>query len=284
MIGALSVERAVDERCAVEAPQPVALLQRLARARRPFREHQHQLLLVEQQPVDVGGVRDHAAELREQHPEAGNTAEMLLGRQMHGPPARMLLLDRLRNHCRVRRQRAGMVGDEQRGALGRDVHDPFDLDAKPVAVQKVVNGAVDQPLDALGASPVAEVPVGLDPGELVAEVGQRRGHRHGAAGDGDLLRFVRLEVGRVRVQHARRFLHGASLPRPGRVHWRKRPSRIPRGMLVGLAVETTSVGAVDPRALGRVAHPRTLPLGQAPEVARHLFGVELPTGQMHVRG
>src|SRR4030088_3596943 len=65
---------------------------------------------------------------------------------MYGSRAPVLLPDRLRDHHPVGRQRARVVGDKQRGALGRNVLDALDLDAEPVAVEEVVDGAVDEPL------------------------------------------------------------------------------------------------------------------------------------------
>ena len=54
-----------------------------------------------------------------------------------GRGARVLVADRLHDHRRVRRQRAGVVRHEQRAALGGHVLDPLLLDPEPVAVVEV---------------------------------------------------------------------------------------------------------------------------------------------------
>ena len=67
----------------------------------------------------------------------------------------MLVADRLHDHRRVRGQRAGVVADEQRAAVGRDVLDALGLDPEPVAVVEVEQ-RVGEPDEALGAAPVVE--------------------------------------------------------------------------------------------------------------------------------
>jgi hypothetical protein len=55
-----------------------------------------------------------------------------------------------------------VVGDEQGAAGGRDVLDPLDVDPEPVVVEELVEGLVEQVLDALGAAPVGDLSLGLD--------------------------------------------------------------------------------------------------------------------------
>src|SRR5436305_15153 len=73
-----------------------------------------------------------------------------------------------------------MVGDQQRTARVRDVLDPLDLDSEPVVVEEVVDGAVDKRFDALGAPPVRQLALGLEPGEVITEVLPARGEGRGA--------------------------------------------------------------------------------------------------------
>jgi hypothetical protein len=50
------------------------------------------------------------------------------------------------------------------------VLDALDEHPEPVAIEEVVDGAVDETFDPLGAPPVAHVALRLDPWELVAKV------------------------------------------------------------------------------------------------------------------
>ena len=102
--------------------------------------------------------------------EAGIALEEVLDREVQRARARVLLLDRLGDHRRVGRQRAGVVGDQQRAAGGRDVLDPLDLAAEPVVVEELVERRVEQALDALRAAPVGDLAVGLDRGQQRARV------------------------------------------------------------------------------------------------------------------
>jgi hypothetical protein len=100
----------------------------------------------------------------------------------------VLLLDRLEDHRRVGRERAGVVGDEQGAAVGRDVLDPLDLAAEPVVVEELVDRLVEHALDALGAAPVGDLALGLDRGQVVAQVGAGSGQLLHAASTGSRLR------------------------------------------------------------------------------------------------
>ena len=167
----LRAHRRLDEAAAPEAPQPVAVLVELLGPLAALGEHEHELALVVEQALDVGRVGRDAADLRHQHREQRVALEEVLDGQVHGPRARVLLLDRLEDHRRVGRERARVVGDEQRAAVGRDVLDPLDLAAEPVVVEELVDRLVEQPLDALRAAPVGDLAVGLDRRQVVAQVG-----------------------------------------------------------------------------------------------------------------
>ena len=143
--------RGLDEAAAAEAPQPVAVLVELLGALAALGEDEHQLLLVVEQPVHVGGMRGHAADLGDEHGQPRIPLEEVLDRQMQRPRTRVLGLDRLGDHRRVRRERAGVIGDQQRAAGGWDVLDALDLDPEPVVVEELVERLVDHGLDALGA-------------------------------------------------------------------------------------------------------------------------------------
>ena len=137
----LGAHRRLDEAAAAEAPQPVAVLVELLGSLAALGKDEHQLALVEEQPVDVRRVRGDAADLRDQHREARVALEEVLDGEVERPRRRVLLADRLRDHRRVGRQRAGVVGDQQRAAVGGHVLDPLDLDPEPVAVEELEQGA-----------------------------------------------------------------------------------------------------------------------------------------------
>ena len=162
--------RGLDEPAAAEAAQAVAVAVELLGPLAALREHEHELLLVEEQAVDVGRVGRDRADLREEHREARVAAEEVLDGQVQRPRAGVLLLDRLGDHRRVGRQRARVVGDEQGAAGGGHVLDALDLDPEPEAVEELVDRRVQQPLDALGAPPVGDRPLGLDAREERAQV------------------------------------------------------------------------------------------------------------------
>jgi hypothetical protein len=136
--------------------------------------------------VDVGRVRGHAAELGDEHRQPWEALEEVLDREMERARPGVLLLDRLRDHRRVRRDRAAVVGDQQRAADGRDVLDPLDLDPEPVVVEELVDGAVEQALDAFGATPVGDLAVRLDRGQQRAHlvVGRRELFHAGSSSSG----------------------------------------------------------------------------------------------------
>ena len=100
-------------------------------ALRALGEHEHELLLVVQQPVRVVGVRGDAAAARPQRADDRHRAEQVLGQAVDRPAE--LGLDAVHDHRRVGRDRARVVRDEQRAALAGDVLEALPLDPEPVA-------------------------------------------------------------------------------------------------------------------------------------------------------
>ena len=92
----------LHEAAATEAAQPVAVLVELLGALAALGEHQHELLLVVEQPLHVGRVGGHGSHLREQHREARVALEEVLDRDVQRPRVRVLLADGLADHRRVR--------------------------------------------------------------------------------------------------------------------------------------------------------------------------------------
>ena len=176
--------RRLDEAAAAEAAQAVAVLVELLGALAALGEDEHELLLVVQQAVHVGRVRGDAADLGDQHAEAGIALEEVLDGQVQRPRLRVLFLDRLGDHRRVGRQRAGVVGDQQRAALGRDVLDALDLAAEPQVVVEVDERLVEEALDALRAAPVGDLALGLDRRRYSRRSGSRSATSRPAPGPG----------------------------------------------------------------------------------------------------
>ena len=175
---------------APEAPQPVAVPVELLGALAALREDQHELALVVEQAMDVRRMRGDPADLRDQHREARKALEEVLDGQVQRPWVRVLLADRLGDHRGVRRQRAGVVGDQQRAAFSGNVLDPLDLDPEPVAIEELDQGSVHEPLDPLRAAPVVEHALRLDRGQQVAHLLRRALAREACAA------LVRRGVGR----------------------------------------------------------------------------------------
>ena len=129
----VGAHRRLNEAAAAEAAQAVAVLVELLGPLAALGEHEHELALVVEQAVHVRGVCRDGADLGQQHAEAGIALEEVLDGEIERARVGVLLLDRLGDHRRVGRQRAGVVGDQQRAALGRHVLDPLDLAAEPAA-------------------------------------------------------------------------------------------------------------------------------------------------------
>ena len=120
----------------------------------------------------------------------------------------MLLADRLDDHGPVRRHCAGVVGDEQRATLARDVHDPLDLDSEPIPVEKLVDRPINRAFDPFGASPVGDVTLGLEPRELLAQVVDRGRRALACLAERQFDRQTSIRAAVLRVFHSERFLQG----------------------------------------------------------------------------
>ena len=145
----------LDEAAAAEAAQPVALAVGLARALGALGEHEHELAAARA----AGGrrcpggrrtppTRDHSV------PTTGSALEDVVGQAVDRPPE--LGLDAVHDHRGVRRDGAGVVGDEQRAALGRDVLEALPLGPEPAFVDRIVQPAGHRP-HVLGAAPLVDV-------------------------------------------------------------------------------------------------------------------------------
>jgi 5-formyltetrahydrofolate cyclo-ligase len=80
----------------------------------------------------------------------------------------VLLTNGACDHGGVGRECAGVVGDQQRAAGGRDVFDSLDLRAEPVAIEELDHRAVEDLLDPLRPAPVGEASLELDRGKQIA--------------------------------------------------------------------------------------------------------------------
>jgi hypothetical protein len=180
----LRAHRRGDEAAAAEAAQLVAFAEDLLGALAALGEDQDELLLVEEEPLHVRRVGGDAADLRDQHREQRIPLEEVLDGDVELARARVLVLDRLRDHRRIRGQGAGVVGDQQRAAARRHVLDPLDLGPEPVAVEELDQGLVEEVLDPFGAAPVIDLALGLDRRQQVTLTARRRalGRALGAGG------------------------------------------------------------------------------------------------------
>ena len=181
----------LHEAAAAEAAQAIAVLVELLGALASLGEHEHQLLLVVEQPVHVGRVRGHAADLRDQHREARIALEEVLDGDVQRPRVGVLLADRLADHRRVGRQRARVVGHQQGAAVGGHVLDPLHLGAEPVAVEELDSVRSISPSMRSERPQSVSRRSGSMPGQVAAQVvladrGQRRAgaRRRGGAARG----------------------------------------------------------------------------------------------------
>ena len=164
-------------------------------------EHERELLLVVQQPVRVVRMRGNASDARPQRAEDGQGAEQVLGHAVHRPA--QFCLDAVHDRGGVGRNRAGVIGHEERAALGGQMFEALPLGAKPVAVHRVVEPA-RQRTQVLAASPVIDV---AEAGFIALRLGRWLGPRHLH----DLAarrREDRFGDGRLRLLAARRQVDG----------------------------------------------------------------------------
>ena len=166
----------LDEAAAPEASELVPVADELPGGLGALGEHQHELLVVVEQPVGVVGVRGHAAGARPEGADDGQGAEEVLGQSVHR--AQELGLDAVHHHRRVRGDGAAVVGHQERAAVERHVLESFPFGPQPVAVHRVVERG------GRGAHPFAATP-GVDAQEVVEqEVVVAR--RHTGSADGPL--------------------------------------------------------------------------------------------------
>ena len=121
----------LDEPAPAEAAELVALAVGLARALGALGEHEHELLLLAQQAVGVVGVGEHAADARPERADDRQPLEDVVGQAVDGPAE--LGLDAVHDRRGVGRDGAGVVGDEQRAAVGGDLLEALPLDPEPAA-------------------------------------------------------------------------------------------------------------------------------------------------------
>ena len=130
-----------------------------------------------QEPVRVVGMRGDAAAARPQRADDRQRPEEVLGQAVDR--AAELGLDAVHDRRRVGRDRARVVGDEQRAALGRDLLEALPLDAEPVLVDRVVDAA-GQRAEVLAAAPLVDVGAArvlVDGAVLAGRAGRGRGRR-----------------------------------------------------------------------------------------------------------
>ena len=172
----------------------VPVAHELARGLGALGEHEHELLLVVQEPQGVVGMRRHAAGARPERADDGHGAEDVVAQAVDR--ASELLLDPVHDDRRVRRDRAAVVAHEQRASLAWHVLESLPLHPEPMAVDGVV-GTSDEIADPLAATP------GVDAGPVDGQGRTRRG-----AADGyDARPFGGEPSGGV-------LGHGSSKPRP----------------------------------------------------------------------
>ena len=106
----------LDEPAPAEAAELVALAVGLAGPFDALGEHQHELVLVAQQPVGVVGVGGEPAEAGPQRADDRQRPEEVVGEAVDR--SFELGLDAVHDHRCVRGDGAGVVGDEQRPAVG----------------------------------------------------------------------------------------------------------------------------------------------------------------------
>ena len=162
----LRPHRRLDESAAAEPLHPVAVLDQLLGPLAALREDEHELALVVEEPVHVRRMSGDAADLRQQRREAGVALEEVLDGHVERPRVRVLVADRLADDRRVRRQGAGVVGDQQGVPPSAGTFStPSTSRPEPVAVEELDERRVEDPLDPLRPSPVVEAAIGLDRGQ-----------------------------------------------------------------------------------------------------------------------
>ena len=107
-----------------------------------------------QKPVGVGGAGRDTSGTGPEGPEDRHGPEEEVGQSVDGAPE--LLLDPVHDDRGVGRDGAGMVGDEQRAALGGDFLQALPLRTEPLGVDRLVEGARQSP-GPFGSTPFVHV-------------------------------------------------------------------------------------------------------------------------------
>ena len=217
MIGTPVRERRLHEPAPAEALQLVALAERLADALETLGPDADQFAGA-QQPLGVGVAGQRRPGLAGQRARARRAEDQVGAEHAQVPVRRVLVVHGDRGHGRVQGpQPAGVIRDEQRAALGRDVVDAVDLDPEPAVVERPRAAGSD---DVLG-----EVGVEAELVDLRSRRASRRRRKARASGDGaapTARRDDRRAVGRARPRglarrqlvDGRRRRHRAGTGRP----------------------------------------------------------------------
>ena len=150
----------------------------------PSGEHEHELTVVLQESVRVVGMRRDTAEAGPHRADERNGTEQVLCESIDGPME--FGFDAVHDRRRVGRDRARMVGHDQRTTVGRDVLEAFPLDPKPMPI----HGVIDPPSDlthvftATVGIDVATTDLGFVRFEVQSFGPLRRGNQRHAARDG----------------------------------------------------------------------------------------------------
>jgi len=134
------LQRRVHEAAAPEALQLVAVAERLADALEALRPHPDKLPRG-QQALGVGVAGQRRAGLSGEGAEAGRGEDQVGAEHAQVPPGRILagrvVVDRDGGDGTVERpESAGVVGHEQRTAVGREVLDAVHLDPEPLVIER----------------------------------------------------------------------------------------------------------------------------------------------------
>ncbi len=142
-------QRELDEAAAAEPLQAVAIFPQLAHPLFAFGEHGDQLAVLEQ-ALGVRRIGAHAADAVHDRAEPRQVKHGVFDERADVAARRMVAANRVHHHRAVVRQRAGVVGDEQRTAVRGHVLEPGRLHAEPPRVQEL-----EQPLPARGRAWIA---------------------------------------------------------------------------------------------------------------------------------
>src|SRR5579864_5953045 len=127
-------DRCRDEATSPKSAQSIPILEVLASPADPFREHEDELVALEQSP-SVVRMSDGLAGPAQEPAQDGHPQEHARNEGADMPRMRMLGKDRSLDHRPIPRQHARVVGDEERATTGRHVLDAGRFNTPVVAVQ-----------------------------------------------------------------------------------------------------------------------------------------------------